>query len=202
MTQKINNMKILIGTSHQGKIKQYLRIFQKYMPEVELVTLNELNIADEPEESADNLLDNAKKKAQFYGEKSGMLAIADDTGLFIDALNGEPGIHAKRWHNGSENDRCQKILDKMKDVPEKSRKCYYRGAVAVYDPQKKTYFTSETSEPGKIAFKIVEVGGFGYDPIFIATNFNKYYSELSDDERDSISHRSNGIKKFAEYLKK
>lgn len=194
-------MKILIGTNNQGKIDQYFRIFQKFMPEAELVTLAELKIMQDVEEDADNLLDNAKKKARFYGEKSGMLAIADDTGLFIDALGGEPGIHTKRWHSGSENYRCQKILEKMKDVTETSRECYYKGAVAVYNPTNKELITSETSEPGKIAFKMVEAGGFGYDPIFIATNFDKYYSELSDDERDSISHRTAGIRKFAEYIK-
>jgi XTP/dITP diphosphohydrolase len=194
-------MKILIGTSHPGKIKQYFRIFKKFMPEMELITLNDLNITNEPEEDADNLLDNAKKKAQFYGKASAILTIADDTGLFIDALGGEPGIHAKRWHEGSENDRCQKILERMENVPEKARICYYKGAVAVYDPVKNEFNLCETSEPGTIAHKMVESGGFGYDPIFIAINFNKYYSELSDDERDAINHRTAGIKKFAKHLK-
>jgi non-canonical purine NTP pyrophosphatase (RdgB/HAM1 family) len=194
-------MKILIGTSNQGKIDQYLRIFKKHMPEAEPVTLSELKITQDVDEDADNLPDNAKKKAEFYGEKSGMLAIADDVGLYIDALGGEPGIHAKRWHNGTENDRCVKILERMENIPEEKRTCSYRGAVAVYNPQEKTYFTSETSEPGKIASKVVEAGGFGYDSIFIATNFNKYYSELSDDERDSISHRTVGIRKFSKRLK-
>lgn len=194
-------MKNLIGTNNPGKIDQYIRIFKKYMPELELVTLNDLNIISKTEEDADNLIDNAKKKAEYYAKISDLLTIADDTGLFIDALNGEPGLHAKRWHDGTENDRCVKILERMKDIPEEKRTCSYRGAVAVYDPEKLEFFTSETIEPGKIAFKLVEAGGFGYDSIFIATNFNKYYSELTNDERDSISHRTAGIKKFAEHLK-
>lgn len=194
-------MKILIGTSHKGKIGQYLRIFKKFMPGAELITIDDLNITSETEEDADNLVDNAKKKAKYYAEISGLLTIADDTGLFIDALNGEPGLHAKRWHDGTENDRCVKILERMENIPEEKRNCSYQGAVAVYDPGKFEFFTSETIEPGRIAFKMAGDGGFGYNPIFIATNFNKYYSELSDDERDSISHRTAGIKKFAEYLK-
>ena len=103
-------MKILIGTNNENKLKQFARIFKNLGSDIELVSLKDAGITDDVEEDQDNLLDNAKKKAQFYGELSKMLTMADDTGLFIDALDGEPGIHAKRWHEGTEKERYLKNI--------------------------------------------------------------------------------------------
>ncbi|MCX6951068.1 MAG: non-canonical purine NTP pyrophosphatase, partial [Verrucomicrobia bacterium] len=87
-------MKILIGTNNENKLKQFKRIFVNFGSDTELFSLKDISITDDVEEDENSLLNNAKKKAQFYGEKSKMLTLADDTGLFVDALDGEPGIHA------------------------------------------------------------------------------------------------------------
>src|SRR4030042_3566384 len=114
-------MKILIGTNNENKLNQFRRIFRNLGSDIELASLKDVSITDDVEEDGDNLLDNAKKKAQFYGEKSKMLTLADDTGLFIDALGGEPGVHAKRWHEGTEKERYLKILEKIKDIQKGKR---------------------------------------------------------------------------------
>src|SRR4030042_3267476 len=109
-------MKILIGTNNENKFNQFKRAFNSINPDIELCSLKELGITDDVEEDSDNLLENAKKKAKYYGEKSGMLTLSDDLGFFVDALNGEPGIHAKRWCFGTDRDRYIMILERMKDV--------------------------------------------------------------------------------------
>lgn len=194
-------MKILIGTNNENKLKQFARIFENLGSDIELASLKDVNITDDVKEDKDNLLDNAKKKAQFYGELSKMLTLADDTGLFIDALNGEPGIHAKRWHEGTEKERYLKILEKMKGIPKEKRTCRYTGVLAVYNPEEKSFWTFENNLEGTIADEPFEESGFGYDPIFISTKYDKYYSQLTNEERDAISHRGVGVGEFMRYRK-
>jgi len=189
-------MKILIGTNNENKLKQFQRIFRNLGSDIEPVSLKEVGITSDVEEDDDNLLANAKKKAKFYADVSGMITLADDTGLFIDALGGEPGVHAKRWHEGTEKDRYLKIMERMEDISNEKRNCRYNGVLAVYNPETQEFWTHESSLEGIIANKPMEANGFGYDPIFISTAFNKYYSQLTDEERDSISHRGLGINKF------
>lgn len=193
-------MKILIGTNNENKLKQFARIFNNLESDIELVSLKEAGITDDVEEDQDNLLDNAKKKAQFYGELSKMLTMADDMGLFIDALDGEPGIHAKRWHEGTEKERYLKILELMKDIPKGKRTCRYTGVLAVYNPKDETFWRFENNVEGTIADEPLEGGGFGYDPIFITAEYNKYYSQLTDEEKDAISHRGAGAKEFVKAM--
>lgn len=189
-------MKILIGTNNENKLKQFRRIFQNLGADFELISLQEAGIIDDVEEDADNLMDNAKKKARHYAEESQLLTLADDTGLFIDALGGEPGVHAKRWHAGTEKDRYLKILERMKNIPEEKRTCRYTGVLAVYNPMKKEFWTYQNDLEGRIAQKPLEGSGFGYDPIIIINQFNNYYSQLSGAERDALSHRGKGIEEF------
>jgi XTP/dITP diphosphohydrolase len=176
-------MKLLIGTNNENKLRQFRRIFVRLAPDIELLTLADFGVTDDVEEDGSDLLTNAKKKAKFYGEKSGLISLADDTGLFIDALDGEPGVHAKRWHEGTEEERYMKILERMKDVPDGKRTCRYTGVIAVYDPARKDFWTYENKLEGRIASDALPGSGFGYDPIVIIDKFGKYYSQLTDEER-------------------
>ena len=189
-------MKLLIGTTNRNKLDQFTKIFERLDANLELFTLNDLGIKDDIEEDYDNLLDNAKKKARYYGEKSGIVTLADDTGLFIDALDGEPGVHTKRWHAGTDKDRYTKILERMKSVPKNKRTGRYMGVLAIYNPSTKVFWTYENKIEGVIAKKPKGAGGFGYDPIFITSYYKNYYSELTDVEKFAISHRGLGVKKF------
>jgi len=191
-------MKILIGTNNENKFNQFKRVFNNLNPDIELFSLRDLGIADDVKEDSENLLDNAKKKARYYGEKSGMLTLSDDLGFFVDALNGEPGTHAKRWHLGTDRERYMKILEMMKDMPEEKRICRYKSALAVYDPAKKDFWAYEQDLEGKIANEPREGNGFGYDPIVIING--KYYSEFTDEERYKVSHRGLGVKELLKRL--
>ncbi len=193
-------MKLLIGTNNQNKFKQFQAIFNQLKPEMVLLSLGDVNITEDVEEDGEDLLTNAKKKAEFYGRKSGLLTLADDTGLFIDALNGEPGMHAKRWHQGTDKDRYLKILERMNEVPENNRTCRYIGVLAVYDPVKKTFWSYEQKLEGFIAKTPLEGFGFGYDPIVIISESNKYYSQYNDEERARVSHRGRGAAEFMKTL--
>jgi len=192
-------MKILIGTNNENKFNQFKKAFNALNPNIELCSLKELGITDDVEEDSDNLLENAKKKAKYYGDKSGMFTLADDLGFFVGALNGEPGSHAKRWHFGTDKDRYMKILERMKDVPGEKRTCKYKSALAVYNPSDKDFWVYEQDLEGKIAVEPKEGCGFGYDPIVIING--KYYSEYTDEERSKVSHRGLGVKELLKYLK-
>ena len=191
-------MKILIGTNNENKFNQFKRVFNNLNPDIDLCSLKELGIADEVEEDSENLLDNAKKKAKYYGEKSGMLTLSDDLGFFVDALDGEPGTHAKRWHLGTDRERYIKILEMMKNMPEEKRTCRYKSALAVYNPTKKDFWVYEQDLEGKIANEPRKGNGFGYDPIVLING--KYYSEFTDEKRYKVSHRGLGVKELLKYL--
>lgn len=193
-------MEILIGTNNKDKLGQFTKIFESLDNSIKLFSLEDFRIKDDVEEDSGNLLDNAKKKAKYYGEKSKTPTLADDTGLFIDALNGEPGIHSRRWLLGTEKDRYNKILERMKNIPQEKRTCRYKGVLVFYDPAEKDFWTYEQDLEGIIADRPKEGSGFGYDPIVIIKGYNKYYSEFSDKERFQISHRGLGVKKLLEYL--
>ena len=195
-------MKLLIGTNNLNKLKQFKRILAHHLPEMEVLSLAEVGITDDVEEDGETLLSNAEKKAKYYAEKSHLPTLSDDTGLFVDALNGEPGLHSKRWHTGNEEESYLKILERLKNIPEEKRSARYLGALAFYDPKKKIAWHYEGAIQGTIANEPRPGGGFGYDPIFITQAFNRYYSQLSPEEIDSINHRGLGVKELKIFLKK
>ncbi|MGD0577244.1 MAG: non-canonical purine NTP pyrophosphatase, partial [Candidatus Staskawiczbacteria bacterium] len=172
-------MKILIGTNNLNKFKNYKDAFDAYAPEIELFKPDDLNIAIDPKEDGNTLYENAVKKAKAFGEASGMIVIADDTGLFVDALNGEPGLHTNRWFAGSDHDRCVKLLERLNG---KNRKAHYGWAVVAYNPLNKKIWSFECEVEGFISDEFRDTGGFGYDKMFKMASMDKHYSELSKEE--------------------
>ena len=186
-------MKILIGTNNAHKFKDYKDAFLTYTPEIELCSPADLNIKGEPEEDDETLLGNAIKKAKFFGEKSGLITIADDTGLFVDALDGEPGLHTKRWHAGTDHDRCVKLLERLKG---KDRTARYKWGFAAYNPQNKNVWTFECEVEGFVSDEFRERGGFGYDKMFQLAGMDKHYSELTRQELVEIGGRGMAVKEL------
>lgn len=189
-------MEVLIGTNNKFKFKEFEDIFKTYAPKIKLLRLSDVNIADSPEEDCPTLMENAIKKVKYFAEKSGLITIADDTGLFVDALNGDPGMNAKRWHEGTDHDRCLKILERLKDVPIEKRSGRYIGAVAAYNPKDNSLWTFQGGVEGSISDKFGKEGGFGYDRIFWLSSMNKYYSELTIPELVQIGDRGKAIKEL------
>jgi XTP/dITP diphosphohydrolase len=173
-------------------------MFEKFMPEAEIYSLGDINIKDNVEEDGETLLENATKKAKYFGEKSGIITLADDTGLFVDVLDGEPGVHARRWHAGNEKERNLKLIEKLKNIPENERTCRYIGVLAIYNPKNKKIWTYEEKTEGWISDEFKGTAGFGYDQIFKTKAYDgRHYAELNHTEKDLISHRGMGIRKFA-----
>lgn len=194
-------MKILIGTTNKNKFKQFLKAFEIHGKGHKLVSLSDLGLKDDVEEDGKTLLENARKKARHFGEKSGLMTLSDDLGLFVDALGGKPGVHSKRWHPGSEIDRNKKLLEELEGVSEENRTAKYTGALSFYDPVFKFSWEYEKAVDGRICENYTGDDGFGYDPIFLENSSQKRFSELSEDENLAISHRGLGVKELLNFLK-
>ena len=192
-------MEILIATNNKHKVLEIKKILND--DKFNLLTLSDLNIDIEVEEDKDTLEGNALKKAKEVFDVSNIPTMADDTGLFVDALNGEPGVYSSRYsgENATYDDNCNKLLKELNDIPEGKRNAYFKTVVCLYISENK-YFFFEGICKGKIGFKKIGNNGFGYDPVFIPEGYDKTYAEMSDEEKNIISHRGKAFRKAKEYL--
>ena len=190
--------KILVATTNKGKFAEIKNEFKDL--DFELLSLDDLNKKiKEPEEDQDSIEGNAYKKAKYYSKKSGMMSIADDTGLFVDALKGWPGVHCARIGN-NDTDRRKKLLDKMIGI--KNRKATFKTSMVVFNPKDNTSFNAMGETSGTILNKEVKKAknGFGYDPIFKVNGTDKTYAEMTMLEKNLISHRGKALDKIKHFL--
>ncbi|MCG3140420.1 MAG: dITP/XTP pyrophosphatase [Anaerolineae bacterium] len=180
--------RLLIATHNRGKVSEYAEILDG-LP-FELVTLDELGIRDDVQETGATLQENARLKALTYSAQSGLLALADDSGLEVDALGGAPGVYSKRYagKGKSDADRNVYLLEKLSAVPRAERAARFRCVIVIADAQGHTW-TSEGTCEGEIAFTARGTNGFGYDPIFIVRGDDRHLAEFSPQEKNAISHR-------------
>ncbi len=184
---------ILIATTSEGKYRELIHAFD-HVP-YDFIRLSDLGASiPTPPEVEPTLMGNAIAKAQYYGEKSGYITLSDDTGLFIDALQGWPGIHAARVAPTAE-ERIQLVLEKMRDIPFEKRTACFRSVLALYNPADKNLFVTEGETKGCIleTYDPSETGGFGYDPIFYVPESQKTYAALSLTEKNAVSHRGKAV---------
>jgi|SRR5581483_11307427 XTP/dITP diphosphohydrolase len=181
-------MKLLIATHNRGKLREFAEILRD-LP-LELVTLNDVGIADDVEETGATFEENARLKALTYAAQSGLLTLADDSGLQVDALGGEPGVYSKRYAGEGKSDaeRNAYLLEKLREVPQEKRTARFRCVIVIADAQGQTW-TSEGTCEGEIALAPRGTNGFGYDPIFIVRDAGKHMAELSNQEKNRVSHR-------------
>lgn len=186
---------VVIATKNKGKAKDFEALFQPFGYEV--VTMFEVAPDLEIEETGTTFEENAILKAETLAKMLGKIVIADDSGLAIDALNGEPGVYSARYA-GDHDDEANmvKVLANMKDVPEADRTARFCCALAIAGPNMATKTVFGTCE-GVIAQEKKGTNGFGYDPIFYVPALEKHMAELSADEKGAISHRGNAIRKLA-----
>ncbi|MFY0743563.1 XTP/dITP diphosphatase [Solibacillus silvestris] len=194
---------VVIATKNKGKAKDFEALFGPFGYEV--VTMFEVAPDVEIEETGTTFEENAILKAETLAKMLGQIVIADDSGLAIDALNGEPGVFSARYA-GDHDDEANmvKVLKNMKDVPEDQRTARFCCALAIAGPNMETKTVFGTCE-GMIAHEKKGTNGFGYDPIFYVPALEKHMAELSAEEKGAISHRGNAIRKLAlqlaEFLK-
>ncbi|MBR3816682.1 MAG: XTP/dITP diphosphatase [Clostridia bacterium] len=191
-------MKILIATHNKHKLSEMARILEPMG--YEAVTDTDLGFAlTEAEENGSTFLENARIKAESGCKESGIPCIADDSGLCVDALNGEPGVFSARYsgEHGDDKANNEKLLFNLKDVPDEKRTARFVCAICVSFPDGRE-ITAEGTCDGKIGYEYRGNNGFGYDPLFMVGA--RSFAELSAEEKDAISHRGNALKKLEKLL--
>jgi len=180
--------RLLLATNNKAKVQEY-RVLLDGIP-FELVTPAELGSTQSVEESGETLEQNAVLKAQAYAAISNLTALADDSGLEVDALGGEPGVLSARYagEGASDRERIEYLLGKLADVPWERRGARFRCVIAIASPDGEVELYQGEC-PGIIAFKSKGVGGFGYDPVFYLPDQDKTMAQLSMQEKNRISHR-------------
>ncbi len=190
---------IFLGTTNEGKIREFTQAL-KPLP-IGIETPLTCNIIDDIPETGDTFEENALQKAKGWAEKTGLPTLVDDSGLVIDALNGDPGVHSKRFFPGSDEDRNQHILTLLKNVPTSKRTARYICALVFYDPTTSVNQTTIGVCEGTIAPQSDGDRGFGYDPIFIPQGYSTTFGVLPDYIKAQLSHRAQALEKMLPYLK-
>jgi XTP/dITP diphosphohydrolase len=184
-----------------GELQQLLGL-----ADVVLVTPDEVGVEGEPVEDADSFEGNAGIKVRYYGERSGLPTLADDSGLEVDALGGGPGVQTKRYAGpeASDEDNNSKLLLELEGLPAEERGARYQCVLAFWDPRKgeEPVFRSGAFE-GRIATERRGTGGFGYDPIFEPEDEapgGRTVGQMTSEEKHALSHRGKAARAMAEYL--
>lgn len=189
-------MQFILASNNKNKLIEYNRIMNKMGHEI--ISLEEANIDIEVEETENSFIGNAMLKAKAVYELSNKPTISDDSGLEVEILNNEPGIYSARYGGEkckTDQDRVQYLLGKMEGKSE--RKARFVCAIALVQDGEE--YTFEDYCYGEIGERAVGENGFGYDPVFMVDG--KSFSEMSDDAKDSISHRKRATQKLEEWLK-
>ena len=191
--------KLLLSTTNAGKAREYRNLLAG-IP-YRLVTLAEEGIDTDVPETGKTFEENAALKATVLVRESGLLTLADDSGLEVDALNGEPGVLSARYagENATDEERVNFLLKKLAGVPEKERTARFRCVIAIATPEGNTkLFSGEC--PGVIATAPRGYNGFGYDPVFYLPELGKTMAEIPAEVKNRISHRARAAEKAREYL--
>ncbi len=192
-------MKIVIATGNSHKVLELSALFGKYNTQNHtFVSMKEAGFSGEIIEDADTFEGNALIKARAVCKATGCIAIADDSGLCVDALNGEPGIYSARYAGDGATDDAnnKKLLEKLENVPLKKRTARFCCVIAGVFPDGKEVVARGECE-GIIGLQKQGKGDFGYDPLFYYEPFGKTFAEMTDSEKNSVSHRGRAVENFA-----
>lgn len=193
-------MKLVAATNNEGKVKEIRAIFGALGFEV--VSQKEMGIDLDVEETGTTFEENALLKARAAAQIAKIPALADDSGLCVDALDGAPGVYSARYAGEGATDAMlvEKLLKNMAEVPEEKRGAQFVSVVAFVTPDGRE-FTARGSADGVITFTPAGEGGFGYDPVFYSNELGKTYAEMSAEEKNSISHRYRALMGLKDVLK-
>jgi XTP/dITP diphosphohydrolase len=195
--------KVLLATRNDAKLAELRRIVSELG--VEVIGLDEVEPFPEAPETGATFAENSLAKARDAAAATGMLAVADDSGLAVDALNGMPGVLSARW-SGSTGDRRDKdvrnlalVLDQMADVPEDRRGAAFVCAAAAAHPDGREVVVTERW-PGRLIRSPRGLNGFGYDPAFVPEGESRTSAEMAPEEKDAVSHRARAFRALAPKL--
>jgi XTP/dITP diphosphohydrolase len=193
--------KLLLATTNRGKIREY-RSLLKDLP-FELVTPEELGVSVDVDEDRPSYEENASRKAEAYARASRLITLADDSGLEVDALGGEPGIRSARvaGEAATDKDRIEHLLARLEDIPLEKRTACFKCVIAIAITDEKTELCHGECR-GFISLKPGGEYGFGYDPVFYLPEFDKTMAELPLGTKNQISHRGKAAREASRVLQK
>lgn len=186
--------KLVLATRNQGKVKEMRRLMQAH-PEIEIISVADFDIGD-VEETGATFEENALLKAETIARATGLAAMADDSGLCVDALDGAPGIYSARWSgvHGDDAANIEKLLAQMEKVDDRSAQ--FVCVIALYSPDGRHLLIRGELE-GSVRRSRAGNNGFGYDPIFEPNGMNVTLAEVSPEKKDEISHRGKALRAIA-----
>jgi XTP/dITP diphosphohydrolase len=190
---------LLLASQNPGKLAE-MRQLVKGLP-FRVVGPREVGITEAPEETGRTFLENAILKARYYAGRSGLLTVADDSGLCVDALGGGPGLHSARFggEGATDADRNRLLLDKLRGVPSDKRGAEFTSAVAVVRDGA-VLFEAQESVEGSIADEARGPQGFGYDPLFFYPPFGRTFGQSAPADKDRVSHRGKAFARLRRFL--
>ena len=194
--------KLVLATRNQGKITVFRRILDALAPGViELIGVDQFPDLVDVEETGLTFEENSLLKARYTSQATGLPAIADDSGLCVDALNGDPGIFSARWAGKHGNDQAnlEKVLDQLKDVADEQRTAHFMCVASLVLPDGR-HQIAEGRFDGQILHAPVGVNGFGYDPIFQPVGMSISSAQMSAEEKDLLSHRGKSLRSLAPHV--
>jgi XTP/dITP diphosphohydrolase len=195
----VSRPRVVVATRNPGKVAELRRILEPY--DVDLVDLGAFPDAPDVAETGDSFAANALLKAHAVAEATGLVAVADDSGLAVDALNGMPGIFSARWsgRHGDDEANLQLVLAQLADVPDERRGAAFVCAAAAASPDGR-----ELVVEGRMSGSLIRAprgsNGFGYDPVFVPVDDDRTTAEMSAAEKDAISHRGQAFRALAPRL--
>ena len=193
-------MKLVLATKNSGKVLEFRRILDELGAQnLEVVGLDQFPEIGDIEETGTTFEEKALLKARTICKLTGMPALADDSGICVDALSGAPGLYSARYSGAGDDANNQKLLNELKDVPDEKRGAYFI-CVAAYVSPDGFEEVAEGRFYGKILREVIGSGGFGYDPLFQPEGLNCSSAELSAQEKDAISHRGKAMRAIAPYI--
>ncbi len=190
-------MKIIAATKNKNKLREFGEILKGF----EIVSQEDAGIDIDVEETGTTFEENSLLKAKAIYDMTGIPAIADDSGLCVDALGGEPGVYSARYGGEGYDDkgRVSLLLKNMENIPDDKRSARFVCAITLVD--EKGVLTARGECEGKIGYEPKGTNGFGYDPVFFVEKFGKTMAEISPEDKNSISHRGKALEIFSEKIK-
>ncbi len=194
-------MKVVLASKNAHKLKEISKITEKF--DMELVLESQLGVDIDVEETGSTFEENSFIKAEAVMKATGLPALADDSGIAVDALNGEPGIYSARYGFDQSLDdwgRLELLLKNTEQVPDSSRQAQFVCVITLVTPEGQV-IQARGEAHGELLRQPAGEGGFGYDPIFYYPPLSKSFAELSPEEKNQVSHRAQALKLFYEKLK-
>ena len=195
---------IILASNNKNKLREMKELLEELG--INVISQSEAGIELDVEETGSTFKENSHLKAKAIYDASKKATFADDSGLEVDALNGEPGIYSARYagENATDEDKRKKVLNLLSNVEDPKRTARFICSICYIDEQGKEHYFQRSSE-GKILKEERGNNGFGYDPIFLYTedeNNNKTFAEMTDEEKNAVSHRGRAVRDFVDYLRK